>query len=126
MKFSAKVNLLKNPTSSMKAFATVIIDGLVEINGFRVIEGARGLFVACPSKPSNTPGPDGKPQYFDDVRFTDADEKGFSATKDQLQEVVLRAYEELVATNIRGTTASARTNEAAPTGRKPQIAKASW
>lgn len=127
MKFSAKVNLLKNQTSSLRAFATVIVDGLLEINGFRIIEGAKGLFVASPSKPSPTPGADGKTQYFDDVRFTDADERGFSETKDQLQAVVLEAYKELTSSATRGVVANARTEDPKPTNKKPPLARtATW
>jgi DNA-binding cell septation regulator SpoVG len=127
LSFSAKVNLVKNPQGPLRAYATVIIDGLVEINGFRVVEGTKGLFVAAPQTKGTKQTEDGKDQYFDDVRFSDADEKGISETKQKVQQAVLEAYGQAVGNAGRGDTAAARTKDPTPTGKRPGMARtSSW
>lgn len=127
MKFSAEVNIMKTATGSMKGFATLIIDDLVKINGFRIIEGSKGLFVAVPQTKGSKPGEDGKDQYFDDIKFTDADEKGISATKAVIQKTILEAYEALAGTANRKEAATARTKDPTPTNKRPGMARSpSW
>lgn len=123
--FSAKVNLVKNPQGPLRAYATVVIDGLIEINGFRVVEGSKGLFVAAPQTKGAKQTEDGKDQYFDDVRFSDADEKGISETKQKVQAAVLEAYGAALGSTGRGDTAAARTKDPAPTGKRPGMARTS-
>lgn len=124
---SAKVNLIKQPQGSLKAYATLVIDNLIELNGFRVIEGSKGLFAAAPQTKGNKPGEDGKDQYFDNIRYSDADEKGFSDTKTAVGEVILEAYGAALAANTRATTADARTKDPTPTGKRPSMARtATW
>jgi DNA-binding cell septation regulator SpoVG len=130
LQFSAKVSLIPDPKGVMKAYATLIINDLVEINGFRVIEGSKGTFVAPPHTKWAKTGEDGKDQYFDDVRFSDRDEKGFSDTKTLVQNTILEAYGVLLGQNLstsRGNTATARTDDPKPTGKRPGMrAPANW
>ena len=124
---SAKVNVLKDPKGSMRAYATLVVDGLIEINGFRVIEGSKGLFAAAPQTKGSKPDENGKDQYFDDVRYSDADEKGFSDTKNQVQSCILEAYGAALGEGTRANTATARTNDPTPTGKRPGMARtAQW
>lgn len=125
MQISAKVNVLKSSSSTLKAFATICIDDLIEVSGLKVIEGSRGLFVGMPSK-AGKPDANGEIKYYDDIRFTDVDESGHSETKARVEEVVLAAYNAQVAKNTRANTASTRTDDPAPTGVRPAIARHSW
>lgn len=50
MKLQAKINLFKNQTGNVKAFASVTLGGEYVINDLRVMDGAKGLWVANPSK----------------------------------------------------------------------------
>jgi DNA-binding cell septation regulator SpoVG len=125
--FSAKVNLVKNPQGPLRAYATLVINNLIEINGFRVVEGSKGLFVAAPQTKGTKQTEDGKDQYFDDVRFSDADEKGFSETKTSVQQTILEAYGAVLGASGRGDTAAARTNDPKPSGKRPGMARtSSW
>ena len=50
MKLQAKINLFKNQTGNVKAFASVTLGGEYVINDLRVMDGAKGLWVSMPSK----------------------------------------------------------------------------
>ncbi len=125
MNYSAKVNLVKSSQGSLRAFATLVIDGLIEVNGFRIVEGSKGLFVSVPQTKGAKPNDDGKDQYFDDVRFSDADEKGFSDTKTLIQNCILEAYGTAMGstTDTRGASATARTGASQATGKRPSMAR---
>lgn len=68
--YSVSVRRINNPNSKLKAFATVTIDDLLDLEGFKVIDGAKGLFVSVPSHKGNVVE-DGisVEKYFDDIRF---------------------------------------------------------
>tara|TARA_Y100001937_G_scaffold128224_1_gene203122 strand:+ start:2039 stop:2476 length:438 start_codon:yes stop_codon:yes gene_type:complete len=59
-----------NGNSNLKAFVTLIVDDVMSIDGFKVVDGRNGLFVSAPSH-KGTVMEDGvqKEKYFDDVRF---------------------------------------------------------
>lgn len=127
MKLTAKVFVLKDSTSKMRAFGTIVIDELIELDGFKVFEGAKGLFVAVPSTLSKKTGEDGKPIYYDNIKFTDVDEEGKSAAKDEISSIILEAYNKQISSNTRTTTAASRTNDPAPTGKRPSMSTtAKW
>ena len=68
--FSYRVKVRKINSPKLKAVASLIIDDVLEIDGFKVIEGSKGLFVSVPSH-KGTIMEDGVKveKYFDDVRF---------------------------------------------------------
>ncbi|MBF0500888.1 MAG: septation protein SpoVG family protein [Candidatus Riflebacteria bacterium] len=45
-----RIHLIRQPTSKLRAFASITIDDMLAIHDFRVIAGNRGLFVSVPSK----------------------------------------------------------------------------
>ena len=49
MKFSAKVNPLESPMGKTVAFGSLIVDDLLVIDGFAIVNGSNGLFVSMPS-----------------------------------------------------------------------------
>ncbi len=50
MKLQARVNLFSNRTGNVKAFASVTLGGEYVIKDLKVMDGAKGLWVANPSK----------------------------------------------------------------------------
>lgn len=77
LQFSAKVNTLQAPRGALRAFATLIINDVVQINGFRVLEGSKGTFVSAPQKKGTKPDPEsGKDVYYDEVRFDEPTQEG--------------------------------------------------
>jgi DNA-binding cell septation regulator SpoVG len=59
-----------NSNSALKAFVTIVIDDVMSIDGFKVVNGRNGLFVSAPSHKGKVME-EGKEveKYFDDVRF---------------------------------------------------------
>ena len=89
--FSYDVKVRKiNSTSNLKAFVTVVVEGLMEVDGFKVINGKNGLFVSVPSH-KGTVMEDGVKvdKYFDDVRFVGEPGLEFS---NELKASILDAY----------------------------------
>jgi DNA-binding cell septation regulator SpoVG len=59
-----------NSGSALKAFVTLIIDDVMSIEGFKIVNGRNGLFVSVPShKGTVTEEGQQVEKYFDDVRF---------------------------------------------------------
>ena len=79
-----------NSSSSFKGIASVLIDGLMEIDGFKIINGRNGLFVSMPSHKGEVMEDGVKVEkYFDDVRFPSEECLEFSK---ELKEAILSAY----------------------------------
>lgn len=52
MKLNVKVNLIKAPKGTVKAFASLNFDDIFIVGGLRVVEGSKGLFVSMPQAKS--------------------------------------------------------------------------
>ncbi|MBQ9814474.1 MAG: septation regulator SpoVG [Lachnospiraceae bacterium] len=66
----------------MKAVASITIDSVFVVHDIKVIEGEKGLFIAMPSRKN----PDGE--------YRDIAHPINSETRDSLQTLILKAYEE--------------------------------
>lgn len=66
----------------MKAVASITIDSVFVVHDIKVIEGEKGLFIAMPSRKN----PDGE--------YRDIAHPINSETRDALQTLILKAYEE--------------------------------
>lgn len=110
MAFDYDVNVrpIRNPVGKTVAFAQLIIDNQVEIDGFRIIDGSNGMFVAAP----NHKGKDkeGNDAYFDDVRFLGDRAEGEYRTplQDNIYQLMIQRYQETTASNSRGSAAAAQ------------------
>ncbi len=83
MKIKAKIDRLVN-SGSIKAIASVSLDGLYVVKNLRVVDGAKGLFVACPQETYTSK--DGSRKY-SNVFFPIT-----NMAKEDLQDAVLKAY----------------------------------
>lgn len=64
MKVNSKIDrLVDDPDTSIKAFASVTLDGMFAVHGFKVIEGKDKIFVNMPSV--NYTDKEGNTQYRD-------------------------------------------------------------
>ena len=88
--YTVSVRKLSNTTSKLKAFVTVTIDDLLDIEGFKVIDGSNGLFVSVPSH-KGTVKEDGVSveKYFDDIRFRGDEGQAFA---EELKRSIIAAY----------------------------------
>lgn len=89
--YSIRVREINSP--KLKAVATVIVEDLMELEGFKIINGSKGLFVSVPSH-KGTVQEDGVSveKYFDDIRFPGEAGKEFG---DELKAAILTAYQNL-------------------------------
>ena len=86
--YSIRVRRINSP--KLKAVAVVTIEDLMDIEGFKIINGSKGLFVSVPSH-KGTVQEDGVSveKYFDDIRFPGEAGKEFG---DELKAAILKAY----------------------------------
>jgi len=85
MKIKANVNLMKDQTKNLKAFANITLDESFVVKGFKVMSGSKGLFVSMPSQ-KLTKEKDGK--QYEDTAFPIT--AGF---RKQLIETIIAEYE---------------------------------
>ena len=120
MEFSAKVHVLKNPSGSMRAFATLVVDGVLQINGFRVLDGQYGMFVSAPSKKASKPDENGKYVYYDDVRFDEPIEETEDGKKKR-GPVALAAYAAILEAYQKATNATGGDQRPQASGTRPNL-----
>ena len=75
----------------IKAFVDITLDNEMTTKGWKVIEGAKGLFCAPPSKLNKKDG-----KYYNDIYFPQGDTAGSPGSKfrEYLQAEVLKKYTE--------------------------------
>ena len=109
--FSYSIFVRKINSSKLKGVATVTIDDVMDLEGFKIIDGAKGLFVSVPSH-KGTVMEDGNKveKYFDDVRFKGEAGKEFG---DELKSAIINAYNNLPDSSQSNQNHSANQSEAA-------------
>ena len=126
--YSISVRPLNNSNSKLKAFVTVTIDNILDLEGFKIIDGSKGLFVSVPSH-KGTVMEDGVSveKYFDDVRFRGEDGISFA---EELKASIINEYNNYTPPSSNSTTSNASraataavktsvTNSSTPTSSKP-------
>jgi len=131
--FSYRIKVRKINSAKLKGVATVIIDDIMEIDGFKIIDGSKGLFVSVPSHKGSVME-DGirVDKYFDDVRFPG--EQGQDVAQ-EIKQAILHEYNNIsdpLASNTAQSNAvkakqtastnsvqSDATNSSPPRDRKP-------
>lgn len=88
--YEIKIRKITKPNLKIKAVASLIVDGIMSIEGFKIIDGSKGLFVSVPNH-KGTVMEDGVKidKYFDDVRFLG--EEGVSVSQ-EIKDAILQAY----------------------------------
>lgn len=66
----------------MKAIASITIDGVFVVHDIKILEGEKGMFIAMPSRKSS------------DGEFRDIAHPINTGTREMLQSLILKAYEE--------------------------------
>jgi|TARA_Y100000034_G_scaffold121453_1_gene165677 stage V sporulation protein G len=95
--YSISVRRINNQNSKLKAFATVTIDDILDLEGFKIIDGSKGLFVSVPSHKGNVME-DGisVEKYFDDIRFKGEEGIAFA---EELKAAIINEYTKSSSTN---------------------------
>lgn len=104
--FSYRVKVRRINSAKLKGVASLIIDDIMEIDGFKIIEGSKGLFVSVPSH-KGTVMEDGVKveKYFDDIRFPG--EQGMDVSR-EIKDSILSEYNST--SDPLGSSNTAQTN----------------
>ena len=85
MKVNAKITkIIDKPDSSIKAFASVTLDGYFAVHGIKVCDGEKGLFVSMPSISYTSNG---------ETKYRDTFHPITKGARDALNQEVLDKYE---------------------------------
>ena len=120
--FTAKVNTISSPRGALRAFATLFVNDVIAINGFRVLEGSKGTFVSPPQKKGSKPDPEtGKDIYYDEVRFIEETEEG-----QWRGPVAEAAFKAILDQYNAGNTTTGSDNRPEPSNARPTTRAARW
>ena len=121
--YTSKINPLNPPLGKMVAFATLVIDDVLEVQGFKIINGAKGLFVSPPQHKGKGTDEDGNTieKWYDDVRFVGEDREVVS---EEIKRSMIETFQSLQGTQSRVTAArsQAQVNDTASTDDSPRAA----
>lgn len=88
--FSYTVKVRKINSPKLKGVASLVIDNVMEVDGFKIIDGSKGLFVSVPSHKGSIVEDGVKVEkYFDDVRFPG--EQGQEISQ-EIKQAILNEY----------------------------------
>lgn len=65
--YSVKVYPIKSPKTKLLGFASLIIEDIIQIDGFKIFQGPNDIFVKAPSHEGKSR--DGEREWYDDVKF---------------------------------------------------------
>ena len=92
MNYTAEIYTIKNPSNSLRAYASLVIEinntTQMKIKGFKVFEGKNGLF----AKPPQTKGKDkeGSDTWYDDIQFVDTTEE--NTFREEIYRTIVNEY----------------------------------
>ena len=103
--YTIKTYPVKNPKSKIVAYASLVIENVFEVTGFKIFNGTNGLFVKPPQhKGKNKEGED---EWYDDARFIGEQSKG---VREEIFSSMVQAYNTSAANSNRSTTANLHNN----------------
>lgn len=109
-----------------KAFAVAVIDGVFEVDGFKIMETNGRLWVAFPQEKGSKPDAEGNAVYYKRCRFIDAKDSEtdrFTPAEKEFTDAMIEAYTQSQNTGAsRGQAAKAHTQTA--TKLDPESARA--
>ena len=71
--YSVKVFKIQNPKSKLVGFASLLIEDVLQVDGFKIFDGSNGIFVKVPSHEGKNK--EGERAWYDDVKFIAEDGK---------------------------------------------------
>ena len=118
MNYTAEIYTIKNPSNSLRAYASLVIEvnntTQMKIKGFKVFEGVNGLFV----KPPQTKGKDkeGGDTWYDDVQFVDTTKE--NTFREEMYQTIISEYSKKAGSNYKNDAASSQSSYSNQTKQK--------
>jgi DNA-binding cell septation regulator SpoVG len=92
--FEVKVRPISNSTSKVKAMCSIVLNEVIEIDGFKLVNGSNGMFISPPAHKGTGKDQNGNDveKWYDDVRFLPEVGDSF---KQELQDEIIKVYNSL-------------------------------
>ena len=103
--YETKVYPVQNPKSKIVAYASLLIEGVFEVTGFKIFQGASGLFVKPPQHLGKDK--DGNDTWYDDARFVGDQSKDI---REEVFSTMVGTYNSTVSGSSRSSNTSAQNN----------------
>jgi DNA-binding cell septation regulator SpoVG len=103
--YTIKTYPVKNPKSKIVAYASLVIENVFEVTGFKIFNGSNGLFVKPPQHKGKNK--DGEDEWYDDARFVGDQSK---EVREEVYSSIVDSYNQSVKNSSRGTAANMQTN----------------
>ncbi len=104
--YTVKVYPIQNPKSKILAYASLCVENVFEVTGFKIFTGSNGLFV----KPPQHKGKDketNEDKWFDDARFVGDNAK---EVREEVFSTIIDKYNQNVSSSSRATSANMHSN----------------
>jgi len=114
--YTVRVFTLKNPKSKLVGFASLLIDDVIQVEGFKIFDGSQGLFVKPPSHEGKNK--EGERTYFDDVKFVEDGkfidykdtESRAAICRNEIYKSIIEAYNEDSSDTSRASAAKSQSD----------------
>jgi DNA-binding cell septation regulator SpoVG len=119
--YSAKVRIVSGGTGNLKAYATLIINDLLAIEGFKVLESKGGqTFVGVPQHKGQDK--EGKETWYNDVRWNEDVEEGQfrGPNAEAAVNAILEEYGRTLAASAPQRAGQAQSRRAEPDNSRPK------
>ena len=83
-------------------FASLLVEDVLEIGGFKIIDGAKGIFVSAPQHKGKDK--EGNDAWYDDVRFLGED----TTVRDEIYQSIIDTFNSKSGQNARVNAAAAQ------------------
>ena len=103
--YTVKVYPIPNPKSKIRAYASLLIDNVFEVTGFKIFDGVNGLFVKPPQHKGKNKTT-GEEEWFDDARFVGESAK---EVREEVYSTIVSSYNSNVRTSSQTTSANLQT-----------------
>jgi DNA-binding cell septation regulator SpoVG len=121
LNFTAKVRTISS-SNSLKAFATLIINDVIAIEGYKIFDGRNGVFVTPPSHKGVDK--EGAEKYFNDVNYLEdkGDDNRRGPVEEAISAAILEEYKRGIGAKRPSNTSaggSAQASRSNPSGGRP-------
>jgi DNA-binding cell septation regulator SpoVG len=108
--YSIRIKRIPNPRGKIVAFASITIDEVFQFDGFKVIDGSKGLFVSHPQHKGKDK--EGNDTWYDDARFVGDQADG---VKQEIHKAIIHEYNSTGGNQYENRAQTAQSNQQAST-----------